>query len=278
MKLSVADYTFPLLRHEQVLELVSWLELDGVDLGLMGNRSHIRPESIVGDPTGAARQTRARLQTIGLDASDVFLIPWTDFESFAPNHPSADERSRARELFDTALEFAAGVGALGMTTLPGIFWPGETREAGLARAAEELTWRVERARSRGLRLSVEPHVGSLIESPALTEELLSKSPGLELTLDPSHFVFQGLDDAAWIGLVPHARHIHVRGAAPARMQTTVSASTIDLAALMRAAQQTGYRGYIALEYVWTDWERCNETDNISETVLLRDQLRELLRK
>jgi hypothetical protein len=34
-----------------------------------------------------------------------------------------------------------------------------------------------------------------------------------------------------------------------------------------------YPGYIGVEYVWIDWEHCNEVDNISETILLRDYLR-----
>ena len=34
----------------------------------------------------------------------------------------------------------------------------------------------------------------------------------------------------------------------------------------------GYDGMLAPEYVWIDWERCNECDNISETILMRDRL------
>ena len=37
--------------------------------------------------------------------------------------------------------------------------------------------------------------------------------------------------------------------------------------------KTGYQGYLGIEYVWIDWEHCNESDNISETVLFRDFLR-----
>jgi hypothetical protein len=35
----------------------------------------------------------------------------------------------------------------------------------------------------------------------------------------------------------------------------------------------GYGGYIGIEYVWTDWEHCNEVDNLSEVILLRDFIR-----
>jgi hypothetical protein len=33
-----------------------------------------------------------------------------------------------------------------------------------------------------------------------------------------------------------------------------------------------FSGWIALEYVWIDWEHCNEVDVVSETLLLRNQL------
>ena len=38
-------------------------------------------------------------------------------------------------------------------------------------------------------------------------------------------------------------------------------------------RRVGYPGYVGVEYVWIDWEHCNEVDNVSETILLRDFLR-----
>ena len=38
-------------------------------------------------------------------------------------------------------------------------------------------------------------------------------------------------------------------------------------------RQVGYAGYVGVEYVWIDWEHCNEVDNLSETILMRDFLR-----
>ena len=47
----------------------------------------------------------------------------------------------------------------------------------------------------------------------------------------------------------------------------------ELLAEARALQQAGYGGYVGVEYVWIDWEHCNEVDNLSETILMRDHLR-----
>jgi len=35
-------------------------------------------------------------------------------------------------------------------------------------------------------------------------------------------------------------------------------------------QESGYKGWVGIEYVWIDWEHCNECDNLSETILFRD--------
>ncbi len=48
---------------------------------------------------------------------------------------------------------------------------------------------------------------------------------------------------------------------------------IDYGRVLDVMRRTGYSGYVGVEYVWIDWEHCNEVDNLSETILLRDFLR-----
>ena len=43
--------------------------------------------------------------------------------------------------------------------------------------------------------------------------------------------------------------------------------------ILRAMKQANYKGYIGVEYVWIDWEHCNEVDNLSETIQMRDYFR-----
>ena len=42
-KLATADFSFPLLDHDRVLDLVASLDLDGIDIGLFEGRSHLWP-------------------------------------------------------------------------------------------------------------------------------------------------------------------------------------------------------------------------------------------
>ena len=57
------------------------------------------------------------------------------------------------------------------------------------------------------------------------------------------------------------------------MQSSFKENTVDYARMLRALHRANYRGYVVVEYVWVDWEHCNEVDNVSETILLRDFLR-----
>jgi sugar phosphate isomerase/epimerase len=274
-RLACADNTFRLVQPwESAVTMISLLELDAVDVCLMGNRSHLRPEDVRADIPACARRIREGLAARDLELSDLFCIPWTDFERFAPNHPDSEERERSRALFRDMLELAALAGAPGMTMLPGIDWPGETHEESFQRSVEELGWRAEQARARGLRFSIEPHLGSVAQAPKEAGRLCRETQGaVELTLDYSHFVYQGYDENAIEPLLAHARHLHARGSRHERMQAALKDSTVDFERMVAAARGVGYDGDIGLEYLWIDWEHLNECDTVSETILLRDRLR-----
>ncbi len=272
MRLSCGDHSFPVLPHEQTVELVRMLGFDSFDLAVMGNRSHVRPEVIREDIPAWAGRLEERIRGRGLDIADVFCIPWTDFATMAPNNPDMAERDRGTALFRDMLELTVRLGAPGLTMVPGIDWPHESHEESLARAARELGRRADECRNAGVRFSIEPHVGSVCGTPEDVARLVELAPGLELTLDYTHYVSQGFSEAQLEPLLRNARHVHARGGAPGRVQCALKDSTIDYGRVVEALIETGYDGAVALEYVWIDWERCNECDNVSETIILRDRL------
>ncbi|PYV20938.1 MAG: hypothetical protein DMG24_21105 [Acidobacteria bacterium] len=97
-------------------------------------------------------------------------------------------------------------------------------------------------------------------------------PGLTLTLDYTHFTYQGLPDDAIEPLLAHASHFHARAACRGKLQAPLKQNTIDYRRVLRAMKGANYSGFVVLEYVWVDWMGCNEVDNLSETILLRDLL------
>jgi hypothetical protein len=54
-------------------------------------------------------------------------------------------------------------------------------------------------------------------------------------------------------LLPLTSHIHARGGAIGRLQTSVDENTIDFPGMLAGLQELGYIGFLALEYVWVDW-------------------------
>jgi hypothetical protein len=65
----------------------------------------------------------------------------------------------------------------------------------------------------------------------------------------------------------------VRGARLGRLQSRFQDNTIDYARVLEGMRRTGYKGWLGIEYIWMDWEHCNECDNVAETILFRDFLR-----
>ena len=127
IKLSCADFTWPLLTHDQSLALIATLGFKGVDLGIFGNRSHIRPEVIRDDVPMWAGILRERLDQHGLEPADVFLIPDTDFGGMAPNHPDPREREAGREAFTDVLDLACRLEAKGISSTTGCFSTAKVR-------------------------------------------------------------------------------------------------------------------------------------------------------
>jgi sugar phosphate isomerase/epimerase len=273
MHLSCGDHSFPLLDHELVLDLIAGLGFTGFDLALAGNRSHIRPEHIRGDIPGAAKEISKSIRRRGLELSDVFCIPWTTFDRYAPNHPDASEAKESRALFEDVMRFTELIDAPGLTMVPGIVFDELGRAGSLERAAEELHYRAERMKEIGKRFSVECHIGSVAANPEDVLNLLEMAPALRLTLDYTHFVAQGFSQESIDRLVPHAGHMQIRGGRPGRGQCGMRDNTIDYEAVIDRLQDAGYDGGLAVEYVWIDWEHMNECDNVSETIMMRDRLR-----
>jgi sugar phosphate isomerase/epimerase len=268
LKFSCADFTFPLLRHEAALKVIALLGLRGADIGLFAGRSHLRPETELRNPSRSGAVLRRRLAREGLVAADIFLQLHENFTDYAVNHPEAARRQFARQQFLRTLDYAAAAGSRHVTILPGVIFRTESRALSFARAADELVWRVEQAGALKLALSVEPHIGSLADNPERAWQLAARVPGLGFTLDYAHFTRVGIPDSRIEPLAARATHFHARCARPGRLQSSLKENAIDFRRAVAALRQHRFRGWIALEYVWIDWEHCNEVDVLSETIQL----------
>jgi sugar phosphate isomerase/epimerase len=277
IRLACRNDSFPMLPHDQAVDFIAALGFDAADLMVIGNRPLLPVDEILADPRYWAGLFGERLRRNELELGDVFAIPWSDFATMAPNALDDGGRRRGVAFFEQALALVEALGGTGLTILPGIDWPGERHEDSLARAAEELQRRAIRAKERGIRLSIEPHVGSVCESPADTLELCRMAPDLELTLDYGHFLANRFEENDVEPLLPYARSVHARGAAPGRLQVPLKRNTLDFPRLVHRLVEQDYRGCLLVEYLWAGQDgRLDPLDITTEIVLLRDCLRALI--
>ena len=269
---SGADFTYPLLSQEKALQLIGLLGFNGVDIALFQDRSHVQPSMIRGKVENCGKAIKTIADDAGLVVADVFLQSDLDFSKMAINHPDKSIRDESRRQFLETLEYANACQCCHVTCLPGVTYKND--DASLSRCQEELTWRVEKAEAVGITLGIEAHLGSIIDTPDKAMCLIGSVPKLTLTLDYSHFTKTGIPDARVEPLVKHASHFHARAAKPGAIQTVLTENTIDYRRIVKVMQQTRYKGFIGIEYNWIDWEGCNRTDNVSESILLMKLMKE----
>lgn len=275
MRFSCSDYTFPLLPRDRRFALVKLLGFTHVDLGLFERTPDLAPSRLLARSGSFIAQLQRDLKSAGLRVADIFLQTGPDPDISAANDPDPTVRAHNRKLFALALELGAALGCRHLTGLPGVFHENSDRSGDFARAVEEAAWRQHTAAQAGVTYAIEAHLGSICPDVAASRALLRDVPGLSLTLDYGHFVTAGIPSRDIHPLLRFASHIHVRGGAPNRLQTPVSENQIDYAGMTRRLAKQGYSGFLAVEYVYTEWRGCNRTDNITETLLLRRLLEQL---
>ena len=276
MQLTCTSFSFPLLPFPKSLQQIALLEIPFVDLGAHADGTHLQPDRIEANPLGEADAVRRAADNAGVRIADLFPTFGQGFRDRPVNSPDPAVRQANRERFQAFVEFCRRAECPGITLLPGVVSDEVGPERSWEIAREALTELVEIGRGAGLRVSVEPHLESVIEQPERALELAQAVPGLQFTLDYSHFVAAGIPPERVHPLVPYSGHFHARQASPGHLQRAHDQGTLDFADIVARLRQAGYTGYLCVEYTWQEWRGCNTQDVVSESILLRDQLRSIL--
>lgn len=273
MELTCTSFSFPLLPFETSLRQIALLDIPNVDLGAHADGTHLRPAEIEANPTRQADRVSRAVDAAGIGIADLFPTFGMGFRDRPVNTPDPEVRAANRRRFQAFVEFCKRTDCPGITLLPGVVWPELGQESSFELSRVALTELVEIGRSAGLRVSVEAHLESVVEQPEQALALVEAVPGLQLTLDYSHFIANGIPAERVHPLLPHAGHLHARQAAPGHLQRPRREGTIDFGDIVRRLKEIGYSGRICVEYTWQEWRGCNTEDVVSESVMLRDELR-----
>jgi sugar phosphate isomerase/epimerase len=266
MKIGLTSWSLRACSTTEAVGIARTLGFAGLDLGYFYGPA-LSKAAILADPEGVAKQVTA----LGITVPNFYHL----FGDTLAERNLADPKNLERNAEDFArvATFCAAAGIASIFVLPGVCNPGQGRSEALAQSAASLATLLPIAQRAGVTLTIEPHVHSFLESPALVLQLLEKVPGLKLTLDYAHFVCMGHTQDAIDVLAPHAAHVHVRQTTPGSLQTKLAKGTINMEAMCATLRDSGYDGWLSVEWVHQDYMDTLYDDVLTETIACRDLLR-----
>jgi sugar phosphate isomerase/epimerase len=269
MKMSLAIQSLRSCSLEEAAGIARSLGFTALDLdGVMDTT--LRREKIL-------RLDQAEIQRVkNLDLATP-NIHWT----FAPgsllpaiNDPNPQVRAENRCQIQGLVDFCHAAGIPSILVLPGVMLPGQGVAEGRRLSAEALQDYVEIGKAAGVAVLFEAHVGSSFESPDASAWLAEQVPGLGLVLDYAHFVCQGYTQPQVDALAKYTAHVHLRQARPGLMQTKLGDGVINFPLVFDTLREAGFSGTLCVEYVHQDYIGANQVDVLTETVKMRDLIRQ----
>jgi len=265
MEFSCHTWAFNDLTLPEALGTIARLGFRYVDIG---SGPHLNAPKAAADPQAVATEIKADIEIFNLKLGDLCLM--------LPRISVADEKKRSAdlELYQRLVPFAVALGMPGITLSPGLAHPAEDTEA-QDRTVAALREMVKTGKDAGLEISIEPHMDSMAQTPEQALKLVEDVPGLKLTVDWAHLVCQDIFHDEIIKLLPHARHVQIRQAARAQLQTPFDRGRIQVPRVVEALRAVNYEGVVCVEYLQTHgWHGTLEVNAIREVSQMRDALRE----
>lgn len=228
MELACSTLAFTRYNLEQALQAMIEMGYCRAELAIQPNSPHLRPEQICHDFAGALERLRG---VHGITIGAILL----ELENLSP------------QLWQRQFpEVCRLANLLGIVTVTVAAAPSGT---GWGKEVERLRQLVAWAFSYGVVVCVETRLGTLTESPEAAVELCRCVPNLRLTLDPSHYLCQGLADKAWEGVFPYVQHVHLRdsGTSPEKLQVRVGQGQMPFSRIIQQLRRYEYRGLLTVE-------------------------------
>lgn len=268
MKLTITSWSFPHCTLEEAAGIAGALDFEAMDADAFTGNHLNRAAILKGDPNEAIRVKR-----LGLTLSNIYFTFGKGFIERALNSPDKKIRRKNREDFKRVVDFCIVTECPSVMVLPGILHAGTTKQESIELVIEATRELLAIAHPAGIEIAIEPHVMSVLESPADTAHVVQHT-GAKLALDYSHFITLGYTQAATDPLCQFAAHVHLRQGKPGFLQTRLEHGTLNFGAMIDTLRQAGYDGYLAVEPVHQDYLQTDNVDVISEAIKLRDVARQ----
>ncbi len=244
MKLGYSTWGTPNVPVDAIVRHLAELGYEGVELTVLSHHTTAL-EKLTPDER---RRIPKLLQDHNLElpaiAGHVSLMD-EDPDSHAAN------LDRLKRTIDLAVEWASADGPPAIDTTAG--GTPEDFDSKLDFLTARIQEAAEYAQARGVIIALEPHVGSIIDTPDRTLELLKRvgSEALAVNFDISHFNVMGIGIEESVSkMAPHAVHTHVkdeRGTVPDFEFLIPGEGEFDYVTYLKSMQRHGYTGFITPE-------------------------------
>ena len=231
---------------DEALHEVSKLGFAYVDLICIPVFNQIMPAELAADPDGYAGTIAQMVEASGLTPVAVN----TAFGNLYQREDPALNRQRLEEV-RAVVRLMNRLGVQVASFYPGSAGPARERdwERVLADEVDTLYEIRAIASQAGVTFAVELHAQTPFETVTQSRRLLAAMPELQVAYDASHFVMQGIPLTATEFALERAAHVHLRDAAPGKMQVPYGQGTVDFDWILSALAERGYPGHMAVEYL-----------------------------
>ena len=244
MKLGYSTWGMPTVPVDIALAHLAELGFDGVELTVIPGYS----TELSSLTKSERRRILKLLQRYGLGLPAI-----AGHTSLMETDPAihAANLERLHQTIDLAVDWAGADSPPAIDTTAGSQpdeW--ESRKGELVERTQELA---AYAQAKGVTIAMEPHVGSIIDTPQKMVELIELVglPNVKVNFDISHFNVMGYSIEESVStLAPHAVHTHVKdeiGLAPNHQFLIPGEGVFDYVTYLKAMERHGYTGYISAE-------------------------------
>lgn len=244
MKLGFSAWGMPTVPVDAIVRHLAELGFDGVELTVLSHHTTALEKLTAAERKRIPELLRSHSLELPAIAGHVNLMD-------EDNAGHAANMERLRQTVNLASEWAMDVRPPVVDTTAGgkpEDWE-DKQDMLVERLGEAGTY----ARSQGVTIAIEPHVGSIIDTPQRMVEVISRTgtDGIGVNFDISHFNVMGIGiEESVSALAQYSVHTHVkdeRGTVPDFEFLVPGEGEFDYVSYLESMKRHGYTGYITAE-------------------------------
>ena len=244
MQLGFSTWGMPAVPIDAIVRHLSGLGFDGVELTVLSHHTTALEKLTSDERSRIPKLLKDHNLQLPAIAGHVSLMD-EDSASHAAN------LERLQRTIDLALDWASPDGPPVIDTTAG--GVPEDWDSKLDMLVERIQEAAAYGESQGVTIAIEPHVGSIIDTPDRMLEIIKRvdSKAVAVNFDISHFNVMGIGIEESVSkMAPHAGHTHVkdeRGTVPDFEFLIPGEGEFDYVTYLKSMQRHGYTGFITAE-------------------------------